>query len=63
MIYSYECKRCGTEFSVSMSLKKYETLKVKGCPVCFSERIKRDYEVPEIHFKGDGFTKSVKEDE
>lgn len=63
MKYSFECKRCGTEFTVTMSVKKYESLKVKGCPVCFSERIVRDYEdLLGIHFKGNDFTKSTKEE-
>lgn len=63
MIYSYECKNCGTEFEVSMSVKKYESLKVKGCPVCFSKKIVRDYEdLLGIHFKDKDFTKYIEEE-
>lgn len=35
MNYPYRCKACGTEFTVTMSVKKYESV-VVYCPICKS---------------------------
>lgn len=63
MIYPFKCKTCGTEFTVSMSVKRYETINVKYCPVCKSQEIKRTFysDGISVQFKDDGFTKYVKE--
>lgn len=63
MIYPYRCKNCGTEFHISMSVKKYETIKIY-CPVCKIENPNRTYYSNgfSIQYKDPDFTKFVGEE-
>ncbi len=62
MNYSYECKNCGTDFTISMSVKKYGTVKA-FCPVCKEENPNRTFQTTAIIFKDPGFTKYVEQKE
>lgn len=63
MNYPYKCKTCNTKFTVEMSVREYETIKVVVCPVCKSKEIKRTFysQGIAIHYKDNGFTKYVGE--
>lgn len=64
MIYPFRCVKCGTEFSITLEVLKYESQEIKYvCPICRSSKVKRTFysDGISIQFKGDGFTKSVKE--
>jgi predicted nucleic acid-binding Zn ribbon protein len=60
MNYPYKCKNCGTEFTITMSVKKYETI-VVYCPVCKVKNPNRTFYSNgfSIQYKDDGFTKFV----
>lgn len=63
MIYPFTCPRCHAEFTVTMSVAIYEKLRNKmACPVCKNYPAKRDLTAVSVHYVGDGFTKSVKEE-
>jgi len=38
--YAYACEKCGKEFSVIMSMREYEEVKV-ACPQCKSTEVKQ----------------------
>lgn len=62
MIYLFKCKDCGHKFSKELTYDEYMTQTIHACPSCHSFNTKRTYiEIPVI-FKGEGFTKSVKEE-
>ena len=66
MIYPYVCKTCHSEFTVDLSVDVYNKLRDKiTCPICRSKWTKRTFFSNGVYvqFKGEGFTKSVKEDE
>ena len=67
MIYPFKCPRCHTEFSVTLGEQVYSKLRDKmTCPLCGgNQKAKRTFYSDGVYvqFKGDGFTKSVKEEE
>lgn len=62
MIYPYKCKSCGIEFTVTMSVKEYETI-VVHCPVCKTKKPNRTYYSNgfSVIYKDSDFTKYVGE--
>jgi DNA-directed RNA polymerase subunit RPC12/RpoP len=64
MNYPYKCQNCGTEFIITMSVKKYQTVKVY-CPICKQENPNRTYYSNgfTIIYKDSDFTKFVGCDE
>ena len=59
--YEYHCKHCKKDFEITIMsyFEKYQM----ACPSCGSVNIQKKLNKPYIIFKGDGFTKSVKENE
>ncbi len=37
--YTYECKKCGNEFELSLSFSEYAAKKNHRCPACGSKRV------------------------
>lgn len=65
MIYPYQCKTCHANFTIDLSVEVYDKLRDKvSCPICKSKSTKRIFlsDGVYVQFKGDGFTKSVKEE-
>lgn len=64
MIYTFICIDCKKKFAEEIPMDRYSTFTTILCPTCYSSRVKRTYiqSIPVI-FKGEGFTKSVKEEE
>jgi predicted nucleic acid-binding Zn ribbon protein len=64
MNYPYKCPRCHIEFYVTLSVEVYEKIgeNIK-CPVCGgTQKARRQLVTAPVHFHGDGFTKSAKEE-
>jgi putative FmdB family regulatory protein len=55
--YDYKCKNCDYVFVAELSYK--DTHKKPKCPKCGSGKTRKIIALPSIHYKGDGFTKSV----
>lgn len=63
MIYPYTCPRCQTKFTVELSVSVYEKIgKNITCPMCKNSPAKRDLTAVAVHYVGDGFTKTVREE-
>lgn len=64
MNYPYKCKNCGTEFTITMSVKKYETIEIH-CPVCKMKNPSRTFysQGISIQYQDNGFTKYVGNEE
>lgn len=62
MNYPYRCKTCGTEFTIQMSVKKYETI-VVFCPVCKVRNPSRTFysNGVSVQYKDNGFTLHIGE--
>jgi len=41
--YGYRCKKCGKDFSLTMTIKEHSRAKVK-CPSCKSDQVVRKFE-------------------
>jgi putative FmdB family regulatory protein len=54
--YEFMCTDCGTKFSFSGTFEA--TLNSIPCPNCSSVKIKREYSVIPVIFKGKGFYKN-----
>ncbi len=54
--YDFRCQGCGKIFEVESSYG--EEIKPK-CPECRSSKVRKIILATSIHYKGDGFTKSV----
>ena len=56
-VYEYECERCGKAFE-----RRTQGERLLPCPNCQSRRIKRIFtKPPAVIYKGEGFTKAIKE--
>lgn len=65
MIYTFRCKHCKKDFESDMSYEAYLAALHFECPYCCSTNVSRTYRWSEhqIQFKGQGFTKSTKQEE
>ncbi len=41
--YEYECKDCGQEFTIFLSLEEYEARQRHKCPRCESDHVERKF--------------------
>lgn len=63
MTYYFVCEKCGLVFFEEMTVQQYTATSIHACPECHSTKSKRFYnEIPWVIYKGNGFTKKVKED-
>ena len=65
MIYTYRCNACNEVFPTEIRLSQYVTNGLKIiCPKCSSKDVRRSFQEPiNVHYVGDDFTKSVKQEE
>lgn len=59
-VYDFVCKNCGERFSVE---KSFTDDNKEKCPSCHSKQVKKLISAPAVIFKGEGFTKSVSDNE
>jgi putative FmdB family regulatory protein len=52
-IYEYECQVCGHRFE---KLQKMSDRKLKKCFKCGMHELQRVIDIPNVHFKGPGWT-------
>jgi len=62
VIYTYKCEDCGEKFEISGTYKFLQNYK-PICPTCWKENVTKILNNPPsaVIFKGEGFTKKVKE--
>jgi putative FmdB family regulatory protein len=53
--YLYRCENCGEELEVEQGMNDK---KLHKCPNCKKKKLERVPSLSNVHFKGDGFTKS-----
>lgn len=62
--YKFICQDCNQEFQEEMELSEYLLALFFHCPYCGSVATRRKIdEAPNVSYKGDGFTKTVHEEE
>jgi len=59
MNYQFICMKCKKKFSYELRVVEYTKTESFSCPNCHSVNTKRTYDVPSVHYKGIGFTKSL----
>lgn len=57
--YDYKCQVCNHVFEVESS---YNDDRKPKCPECKSSKVRKIILPTSIHYRGDGFTKSVSDD-
>lgn len=63
MNYQFRCLECSYEFDRELTLKEYaDGALLQECPHCHSINYQRVFSVVPVIFKGDGFTKAVKDE-
>lgn len=68
MTYSFRCNKCGTEYESPMSFAQLDMARELGyndyikCPKCGSSDATKLISASVVVFKGDGFTKSTREE-
>lgn len=67
--FAYQCSYCGSRFNISLTylgkIKGAQPINLAICPFCGADVLHRDYKNENVGvvYKGDGFTKQVKNDE
>jgi predicted nucleic acid-binding Zn ribbon protein len=61
MVFLFKCLDCGEVFEIVGGIGS-AFIQGMTCPTCKSENIHKKWTVPVIHFKGDGFTKKIKDE-
>jgi putative FmdB family regulatory protein len=56
--YEYRCEVCGKVFEVTILIADLPTTTIK-CPICFSENVKKSWNIPFVIYKDKDFTKHV----
>lgn len=57
MTYSYECSMCGSKFDMVLQNFYSTTSGIPDCPVCKNNyNVSRVWYVPQVIFKGNGWT-------
>lgn len=63
MTYSFKCNDCDSFFDASMTIEQYTKHEKQLCPYCKSKQTVRVFiKLPAVVYKGEGFTKAVKEE-
>ena len=57
MRYNYKCENCQYEFEIVLPIDCLATTKIH-CPNCYSDDVKKKYNLFTLIFKGDGFYKT-----
>ena len=57
MRYSYRCLDCKYEFEIVLPIDCLATTEIL-CPVCCSNKVKKQFNLFTLIFKGDGFYKT-----
>lgn len=57
MRYEYRCQNCKYEFEMVVPIDCLATTQL-FCPVCYSDDVKKKYNLFTLIFKGDGFYKT-----
>ncbi len=53
-LYDYDCAACGTRFEVMHGVHADGPA---ACPNCGSDRVRKAFAAPAVHFKGSGWAK------